>query len=94
MAGIFERLFKRTKEPAKTERAEFLSNSTAVFTPWSGDAYNNDIYRAAVDAIARNAAKLRRHNTVWTITPQGTAPAARYGVFLFYSPSQTLVALL
>lgn len=59
MAGIFERLFKKTKQPAKTERAELLSNSTAIFSPWSGDAYSNDIYRAAVDAIARNAAKLK-----------------------------------
>jgi HK97 family phage portal protein len=64
MAGIFERLFKRTKEPAKTERAELLSTSTAVFTPWSGDAYSNDIYRAAVDAIARNAAKLKGSHVI------------------------------
>ena len=59
MAGIFDRLFKRTKEPVKTERAELLSSSTSVFTPWSGGAYDNDVYRAAVDAIARNAAKLK-----------------------------------
>lgn len=64
MAGIFERLFKRTKEPVKTERAELLSTSTAVFTPWSGDAYSNDIYRAAVDAIARNAAKLKGSHVI------------------------------
>ena len=64
MAGIFDRLFKRTKEPVKTERAELLSSSTSVFTPWSGDAYNNDIYRAAVDAIARNAAKLKGSHVI------------------------------
>jgi HK97 family phage portal protein len=64
MAGIFERLFKRTKEPVKTERAELLSTSTAIFTPWSGDAYSNDIYRAAVDAIARNAAKLKGSHVI------------------------------
>lgn len=64
MAGIFDRLFKRIKEPAKTERAEFLSNSTSVFTPWSGDAYSNDIYRAAVDAISRNAAKLKGSHVI------------------------------
>lgn len=59
MAGFFDKLFRRTKEPVKTERAELLSNSTSTFTPWSGDAYGNDIYRGAVDAIARNAAKLK-----------------------------------
>ena len=64
MAGIFDRLFKRIKEPVKAERAELLSTSTAVFTPWSGDAYSNDIYRAAVDAIARNAAKLKGSHVI------------------------------
>ena len=64
MAGLFDKLFKRTKESVKTERAEFLSNSTSVFTPWSGDAYSNDIYRAAVDAIARNAAKLKGSHVI------------------------------
>ncbi len=64
MAGLFDKLFKRTKEPVKTERAEFLSNSTSVFTPWSGDAYSNDIYRAAVDAISRNAAKLKGSHVI------------------------------
>lgn len=59
MAGIFDKLFKKTKQPVKTVRAELLSNSAAIFTPFSGDAYESDIYRAAVDAIARNAAKLR-----------------------------------
>lgn len=64
MAGIFDRLFKRIKEPVKAERAELLSTSTAIFTPWSGDAYSNDIYRAAVDAIARNAAKLKGNHVI------------------------------
>jgi len=64
MAGIFDKLFKKTKQPVKTVRAELLSNSTAIFTPWSGDAYANDIYRAAVDAIARNAAKLKGSHVI------------------------------
>lgn len=29
------------------------------FSTWAGNAYENDIYRGAVDAIARNAAKLK-----------------------------------
>ena len=64
MASIFDKLFKRIKEPVKAERAELLSTSTAIFTPWSGDAYSNDIYRAAVDAIARNAAKLKGSHVI------------------------------
>ncbi|MBD7939458.1 phage portal protein [Cytobacillus sp. Sa5YUA1] len=60
MAGFFERIFNRKKEePQKTERAEIMSGGAAIFTPFSGNAYESDIYRAAVDAIARNAAKLK-----------------------------------
>lgn len=36
-----------------------LSGYTPVFTPWQGKPYEADVVRAAVDAIARNAAKLR-----------------------------------
>lgn len=60
MAGIFNKIFKQNKEaPINIERMEFINDSTTSFTPWSGDAYSNDIYRGAVDAIARNTAKLK-----------------------------------
>lgn len=58
MANFLQRLFG-SKEPAKVERVEVMSGSPAYFSPFSGDAYESDIYRAAVDAIARNAAKLK-----------------------------------
>ena len=41
-----------------------LSNGQANFVPWGGDSYANDIYRAAVDAIARNAGKLKGTHVV------------------------------
>lgn len=41
-----------------------LNDNSARFTPWGGDAYANDIYRGAVDAIARNAAKLKGQHVV------------------------------
>ena len=41
-----------------------LSNGQANFVPWCGDAYANDIYRSAVDAIARNAGKLKGTHVV------------------------------
>lgn len=41
-----------------------MSGSSGTFTPWSGDAYSNDIYRGAVDAIARNAAKLKGSHVI------------------------------
>ncbi len=57
--AFLDKLFNRKKEPARAERIEVMSGSPAIFTPFSGDAYESDIYRAAVDSIARNAAKLR-----------------------------------
>lgn len=41
-----------------------MNGSAAQFTAWSGDAYANDTYRGAVDAIARNAAKLKGSHIV------------------------------
>ncbi|KSU86566.1 portal protein [Priestia veravalensis] len=59
MPGFFDKIFNRRKEPQKTERADIMSGGAAIFTPFSGKAYESDIYRAAVDSIARNAAKLK-----------------------------------
>ncbi|PEU67480.1 phage portal protein [Bacillus cereus] len=59
MASFFDKVFNRKKEPQKTERADVMSGGAAIFTPFSGNAYESDIYRAAVDSIARNAAKLK-----------------------------------
>ena len=36
-----------------------MNGGPAIFTQFSGNAYESDIYRAAVDSIARNAAKLK-----------------------------------
>ena len=62
--SIFRRLFGRTRQPDATTRTDVLSGSPAVFTPFSGGAYESDIYRAAVDAIARNAGKLKGSHIV------------------------------
>lgn len=36
-----------------------ITGSTATFTAWNGDAYSSDIYRSAVDTIARAAGKFK-----------------------------------
>ena len=59
MASFFDKIFKFLKEPIETQQAEMMSTGAPVFTPFSGNAYESDIYRAAVDSIARNAAKLK-----------------------------------
>ena len=61
--SVFQRLFRRP-QPQKTTTVEVMSGSPAHFTPFSGGAYESDIYRSAVDAIARNAAKLKGSHVV------------------------------
>ncbi|MFB9330102.1 phage portal protein [Paenibacillus aurantiacus] len=47
---------------ANSFRTRFLSGYTPVFTPFGDDTYESDVVRATVDAIARNAAKIKaRH---------------------------------
>lgn len=50
--------------PVKTERAEIIGGLNSSFSAYSGDSYNNDIYRGAVDAIARNAGKLKGSHVI------------------------------
>lgn len=45
---------------------ELITGAENIFTPYSGNAYANDIYRGAVDAIARNAAKLKAIHVIKT----------------------------
>ena len=59
MSNLLERIFKRKKPVLAHERSSVISNRASYFTRFSGNAYENDIYRAAVDSIARNAAKLK-----------------------------------
>lgn len=51
---ILENLFKKRKTITKE-----INIQNGNFTAWGGNAYENDIYREAVDAIARNAGKLK-----------------------------------
>ena len=55
--GLLDKIFNKNSKETATGSA--LISEQSSFTTWSGDAYANDIYRAAVDAIARNAGKLK-----------------------------------
>lgn len=62
--SIFQRIFGGVKPPAaETSRAQIIGGGN-TFSAWSGNAYSNDIYRGAVDAIARNAAKLKGSHVI------------------------------
>ena len=58
--GIFDKLFGKKREPARTEGEWFrlLNGYTPVFRTFSGSIYESDLIRAAIDAHARHAAKL------------------------------------
>jgi len=56
---LFERIFKKQPRAAATSAARFVKEPTAAFTRFTGDAYSSDIYRGAIDAIARNVSKLK-----------------------------------
>lgn len=61
--GVLDRIFRRKTETAATV-AQMVNEPTAVFTSYCGDAYSNDIYRGAVDAIARNIGKLKGSHVI------------------------------
>lgn len=56
--GLFDRIFRKNRVQQSGSGAAYI-NETKTFTTWGGDAYANDIYRGAVDAIARNCGKLK-----------------------------------
>ena len=64
--GFFDKIFNFLREPIEIQQAELLSGGSAVFSPFSGSAYESDIYRSAVDAIARNAGKLKSKHVIAT----------------------------
>jgi HK97 family phage portal protein len=57
--AILDRLFRKQSKTAVATAAQMINEPTGVFTAYNGDAYSNDIYRGAVDAIARNIGKLK-----------------------------------
>ena len=59
--SFLDRLLNR-KQTVTTSR--LITEPTASFTSYSGDAYANDVYREAVDAIARNAGKLKGSHVI------------------------------
>lgn len=63
--GLLDRLKKFLREPVETHRAEVMAGGS-TFTPFSRNAYESDIYRAAIDAIARNAAKLKGKHIIYS----------------------------
>lgn len=55
MGAIFlDKIFKRKKTATQA-----VNINNGAFSSWGGNAYENDVYREAVDSIARNVGKLK-----------------------------------
>lgn len=59
--SIFDRFFKKERS---VTTAKLVTEPTGGFRSYGSDAYANDVYREAVDAIARNAGKLKGSHIV------------------------------
>ena len=60
--GFIRKIFRdgKSKENQSLKsKVEVMNGGPAIFTQFSGNAYESDIYRSAVDSIARNVAKLK-----------------------------------
>lgn len=59
--SILDRIFNRKREVVKSQ---LVDETVGSFVSYTGDAYANDVFREAVDAIARNAGKLKGSHVV------------------------------
>ena len=61
--SLLSRIFRK-QQRGSVAGMQLISEPTAVFSAFCGDAYSNDIYRGAVDAIARNIGKLKGSHVI------------------------------
>lgn len=59
-----ERIRRRFNDRQETTALAPVTIQGGTFTGWGGDAYADDIFRGAVDAIARNVSKLEPRHVV------------------------------
>ena len=59
---MIQNMFGNGRGPSTVTRWRALNDFMPVFTPFGGELYDSDVVRTCIDAIARNAAKLKpRH---------------------------------
>lgn len=62
LRSMIQNMFGNSKGPTTVTRFRALNDYMPVFTPFGGELYDSDVVRTCIDAIARNAAKLKpRH---------------------------------
>ena len=87
--GLIDRIFGRPKAtPAADGRFETFTAYSPVFYSWSGQIYESDMVRAAVDARARHVCKLKydmkgtARKKLWTATRFAPNPWYTWPQFL------------
>ena len=90
IGSIISRFFKR--EPPEKTRVNLVNITNGNFSPWTGTAWENDIYRGAVDAIARNAAKLKGVHAVTYEGQKQPANDNRINRMLQVAPNEYMTA--
>lgn len=61
------------RKPENLTTAQTMNGDARAYTVWHGASWDNDTYRSAVDAIARNAAKLKGRHVITTEDGRHTA---------------------
>ena len=61
------------RQPESLTTAQTMNGDTRAYTVWHGASWDNDTYRAAIDAIARNAAKLKGRHVITSEDGRRTA---------------------
>lgn len=62
--NLLDKIFKKEPKPMTKTKLELTGNDV-IFTSWNGNAYDNDIFRGGVDAIARNCGKLKISHVIY-----------------------------
>ena len=57
--GLFDFIFKKPKEKEASSFFQTLTSYTPMFSTWSGQIYESELVRAAIDARARHIGKLQ-----------------------------------
>lgn len=89
--NFFSRLFGKKEKPAETSAA-LIKIPNGSISQWYGNSYANDIYRAGVDAIARNGAKLKGVHTITHSGQKKISTDKRLERLLQVSPNQYMTA--
>lgn len=59
LRSMFSNIFGGKQSPKDVSRCEMLNEYVPFFSTFNGDLYDSDIARTCIDAIARNAGKLK-----------------------------------